>query len=646
MTQITCSSCGRRNSPDSRFCQYCGTSILRPQSEASIHIQAAADQRNAQPLASSTANQSVPESAGSNNASVPLSPGMRLRDRYVIQQQLGQGGFGRTYRAEDTGRFNEIIVLKELTPSVQGTYALKKAEELFQREAATLHRLEHPQIPRFWELFTDQKRLFLVQDFAAGSTYQQLLESRQQQRQTFNETEITQLFRDLLPVLSYLHGQGVIHRDISPDNIILRNKDGLPILIDMGGVKQVALDVATEIANQRSSARTSGGTRLGKFGYAPDEQMRLGLVAPHSDLYALAVTALVLMTGHPPQQLQDPQSLEWLWQRELSLSPNFTNILNKMLAPRPVDRYQSAADILQALNTQIEPPPTKIMQPPPVSTSGVPPTMPPSVSTLPLAQPAGFPPPTTTPFSSPPAQQFASIDNTRKSNVMLWSIAGALSVAIIGAIAFFGFGGNKNSVDPKVSTLESNSPTPSVSPDPSDSPVPTSSTPAARRRFKSVEIDGLTPYAHKSKAFTLLAPEGWRSKDNSKPGEVIVLWTDPTRNGGLVADIFDVDYNPTQEDLIKVLQDFLNNQFKKEPDFYLNDPQPQKDGSVLLVWGYTAKASGNVEVKLLGNSFIERQGKRVAILSFIVPDEQFPELKKPLNRIINNYKINTAVKLP
>lgn len=646
MTQITCRSCGRKNSPESRFCQYCGTSVLRPPSgtEQSTSAGTVTPSTRSQP-AVNAAGPPTPASATAENLSGSLAPGVRLRDRYIIQQQLGQGGFGRTYRAEDTGRFNEIIVLKELTPSVQGTYALKKSEELFQREAATLHRLAHPQIPRFWEIFTDQKRLFLVQDFVAGSTYQQLLESRQQQGQTFSETEITQLFRDLLPVLSYLHGQGVIHRDISPDNIILRHQDGLPILIDMGGVKQVALEVATEVAKRRNPAGAStGGTRLGKIGYAPDEQMRLGLVAPHSDLYALAVTALVLMTGHPPQQLQDPQSLEWVWQRQLSLSPSFAKILDKMLAPRPVDRYQSAAEILQALNTQIEPPPTKIMQPPPVSASGVPPT----IATSPTSPQLGSfpPPPTTTPVASPTAQQFAAVDDPSRSNVKLWSVVGGLSVVIIGAIAFFA-SNNRKTIDPTVSTLESGSSTTSGDPSPSPRSSPSSQpTSTHSRRFKSVEIESLETYSHKSKVFSLLVPKGWRSKDNSKPGEVITLWTDPTRNGGLVSDVFDVDYNPTQDDLSKILQTFLKNSFEKEPDFFLRDPKPQKDGSVLLIWGYTAKATGNVEVKLLGNSFIENQGKRVAILSFIVPDEQFPELEKPLNRIINNYKIDTAAKIP
>ncbi len=277
-----------------------------------------------------------------------LPPGTRLRDRYIIERVLGQGGFGITYLAQDIGRFNEPVAIKELTPFAQTTTSLQKAEELFEREAAILYKLNHPQIPRFWEFFREEKRLFLAQDYIAGETYHSLLKQRVARGASFSEAEIIQLLRDLLPVLSYLHRSGVVHRDISPDNMILRSQDKLPVLIDLGGVKQIAMNVAYQLAGGKA---TSTNTRLGKLGYAPDEQMRLGHVAPYSDLYALGVTAVVLMTGKQPQELIDPHTMEWIWEKQLSISYQTRRILNRMLANQPAKRFQSADEILQIIES-------------------------------------------------------------------------------------------------------------------------------------------------------------------------------------------------------------------------------------------------------------------------------------------------------
>lgn len=325
MSLITCSK-GHENSLGSHFCYSCGESLPAPE-------------------------------AHTPSTETGLLPGTRLRDRYIIQRQLSQGGFGSTYLAEDTARFNELVALKELTPVDQGTDALEKAEELFQREAVMLHRLQHPQIPRFWEFFRDDKRLFLVQDYIEGQTYESLLNKRLALGQRFSEAEIIQLLRQLLPVLSYLHQQGVIHRDISPNNIIHRSQDGLPVLTDLGGIKQIAIYVATQAAQDQDS-NSNGGTRLGKSGYSPDEQLHLGTVAPHSDLYALGVTAVVLMTRQQPQQLIEPQTRNWVWNQQLSLSPHLNMILQRMLAIRPSERFQSADEILQQLETNSEVPET------------------------------------------------------------------------------------------------------------------------------------------------------------------------------------------------------------------------------------------------------------------------------------------------
>ncbi len=300
-------------------------------------------------------------------------PGI-ISDRYRIIRQLGQGGFGRTYLAEDINRFNELCVLKEFAPQVQGTYALQKGQQLFQREAGTLYKLQHPQIPRFRELFQasleGKKHLLLVQDYVAGASYRQLLNTRKQQGLQFNETEVTQLLQQLLPVLDYIHSLGVIHRDISPENIILRDADYLPVLIDFGGVKQVAASIVSQFSPADPHATVLPVTRVGKIGYAPPEQIFSGVVSFQSDLYALAATALVLLTGKEPQDLIDEQTLEWNWRREINLSPQLGNILDKMLVPRASDRYPSARQVLQALNRSVpkqpapQIPPTIVTKPP------------------------------------------------------------------------------------------------------------------------------------------------------------------------------------------------------------------------------------------------------------------------------------------
>ncbi len=290
----------------------------------------------------------------------PIYPGITLNNHYRIVRELGHGGFGRTYLAEDAHRFNEPCVLKEFAPQVHGSYALQKSEELFEREAGVLYKLQHNQIPRFRELFrvsiSDRGYLFLVQDYVPGQTYRFLLDARKRQGLRFIEAEINQLLIQILPVLEYIHSLGVLHRDISPDNLILRLSDGMPVLIDFGGVKQVAATVESLFAE--ANGTPAPATRIGKLGYAPVEQMQMGIVYPHSDLYALAATVLVLLTGKEPHQLLDSQTLHWNWRAECSLSPNLSLVLDKMLAQQPSQRYSSAREVMLALsgNPPLQPP--------------------------------------------------------------------------------------------------------------------------------------------------------------------------------------------------------------------------------------------------------------------------------------------------
>ncbi len=191
----------------------------------------------------------------------PIPTGTVLQDRYRILSVLGQGGFGRTYLAEDQGRFNELCALKELTPADTGAYALEKSTELFQREAQILYQIQHPQIPQFRATFEYEQRLFLVQDYVEGQNYRTLLDQRRSQGYVFSEAEVKQLLQQLLPVLAYIHSKGIIHRDITPDNIILRARDHLPVLIDFGVVKELA----TKFQSPASSFPTQQRFRIQRW---------------------------------------------------------------------------------------------------------------------------------------------------------------------------------------------------------------------------------------------------------------------------------------------------------------------------------------------------------------------------------------------
>jgi serine/threonine protein kinase, bacterial len=275
-------------------------------------------------------------------------------DRYRIVKKLGHGGFGHTYLAEDINRFNETCVLKELAPA-EGN-SLEKAQELFIREARVLYKLQHPQIPKFRESFVDGKRksMFLVQEYVEGPTYEAILRDRKQQGRTFSEAEAQALLAQLLPVLDYIHGQGVIHRDISPDNLICRNNDHLPVLLDFGGVKAAATTAVREgTATQDEANRPV--TLLGKVGYSPEEQIRRGQVTKGSDLYALGVTLLVLMIGKEPSEFYDGFHLKFDWRSHLQLSPGFGQIIDKLVAYQIGDRYSATAEVQQALSALAHP---------------------------------------------------------------------------------------------------------------------------------------------------------------------------------------------------------------------------------------------------------------------------------------------------
>ncbi|ELS32403.1 MULTISPECIES: serine/threonine protein kinase [Pseudanabaena] len=268
--------------------------------------------------------------------------GFVLKGRYAIRSTIGQGGMGRTYLAQDLERFNETCVLKEFIPPQDSQEVTEKAKELFRREASVLYQIRHPQVPEFRATFESEGRLLLVQDYVEGKNYRNLLLERLKTGQTFSENEIFSLMQQLLPVLSYLHSHNIIHRDISPENLMLRSQDNLPVLIDFGVVQETN-------AKLNSQMGIPASTVAGKAGYAPPEQLQSGNAYANSDLYALAVTSIVLMTGREPSELFDSINLAWNWQQFANVNPAFARVINQMLSYKPTNRYRSADEVIQAL---------------------------------------------------------------------------------------------------------------------------------------------------------------------------------------------------------------------------------------------------------------------------------------------------------
>ncbi|MEH2411671.1 serine/threonine-protein kinase [Nostoc sp.] len=277
-----------------------------------------------------------------------INQGTLINNRYLVQKLLGQGGCGRTYLAFDNQRFNEYCVLKESTLITSKAKIESKYNALFEREAKILYKIQHPQIPKFLACFTNEERLFIVQEYIDGNNYSEILSNRlSETAKPFSEAEVRGWLLDMLAVLEYVHGQQIIHRDISLENVMLPHNQSKPVLIDFG----VAKDASDPISSTDSVSLYYSVDKsvVGRIGYSPPEQLRGGYSYPSSDIYSLGICSVVLLTGKMPHLLID-ESLNWQWRSQVNISDSFASILEKMLAERANDRYQSATEIMLKLN--------------------------------------------------------------------------------------------------------------------------------------------------------------------------------------------------------------------------------------------------------------------------------------------------------
>ncbi|MEH2067013.1 MAG: serine/threonine-protein kinase [Nostoc sp.] len=291
--------------------------------------------------------------------------GQLLDGRYQVLQVLGGGGFGQTYIAQDTHRpgFPKCVV-KHLKPVTRSPEFLETARRLFTSEAETLEQLgNHDQIPRLLAYFEDNQEFFLVQEFIEGHTLKVELPPNQR----WTQEQVIQLLQQILGILQFIHSHNVIHRDIKPDNIIRRQRDGKLVLIDFGAVKQIQTQLLT-VAGQ-----TGASIIIGTPGYMSTEQGQ-GKPRPNSDIYSLGIIGIQALTGlHPVNFEEDPDTGEISWQHQANVSSELASVLSKMVLHHFKQRYQSAAEILRVLehlDTRVEaqqPQPSSFTQPPQAS---------------------------------------------------------------------------------------------------------------------------------------------------------------------------------------------------------------------------------------------------------------------------------------
>ncbi|XZF62018.1 MAG: SUMF1/EgtB/PvdO family nonheme iron enzyme [Gloeotrichia echinulata DVL01] len=262
-----------------------------------------------------------------------------LAGRYEITQTLGGGGFAITFLARDILQPSKpLCVVKQL----RSNQSHPRVVEFFEKEAAILERLgKHPQIPQLLAHFSENQNLYIVQEFIQGQDLgKEIVPGKR-----LSEQYATRLLQDILEVLSFVHSQGVIHRDIKPQNLMRRHLDGKIFLIDFGAVKELG----TLMVNTQGEVASS--VVIGTPGYMPNEQKK-GKPCLASDVYAVGMTVIQALTGVLPFDLQEePLTGEIIWRDQAQVSDHLAEVLTKMVRRHFSLRYLQAAEAQQAFTS-------------------------------------------------------------------------------------------------------------------------------------------------------------------------------------------------------------------------------------------------------------------------------------------------------
>jgi len=280
---------------------------------------------------------------------IPLAAGAILRDRYVVRQIIGRGGMGSIYLAEDNRLPGRMCALKEvhIEPDVPEA-DVEQGRDQFYREASVLARLDHPNLPKVSDFFTESDRDYLVMDYVPGEDLKTLMDRARREGRFIPQNDVLRWAAQLASALEYMHDQDppVIHRDIKPSNLKL-TPSGLLKLVDFGLVKQMAPgEMTVTVIQGRGTAQ-----------YTPLEQYGgdAGHTDPRSDIYAFGATLYHVLTNQPPPEAKlrflNAHSLRSPREINPDISPHVEQAVLWSIALHPDDRPADIAAFRAALQS-------------------------------------------------------------------------------------------------------------------------------------------------------------------------------------------------------------------------------------------------------------------------------------------------------
>ena len=265
-----------------------------------------------------------------------------LYDRYSVLHIERTNSFNKVFFVLDTYQSPpRSCTIKVFQPISEKLDIIQWIDREFPKEANRLKQLSlrNSHLPQIYTYSNDSRNYYIVRELIEGRTLREKVKATGE----FSAQEVKEILTELLSVLEYLHTNGVIHQNIKPKNIVLRNSDNFPMLINFGSIKQIVSTYGFYGDKQIFSANNI-------YGYAPAE-LALGRSVAASDLYSLGLVAIYLLTGKNPVDFQtDSNSSRFKIPSAIaSLDWNLARVINRAIKPNISDRYSSAKEMLDDL---------------------------------------------------------------------------------------------------------------------------------------------------------------------------------------------------------------------------------------------------------------------------------------------------------